>query len=85
MPKVVKLCPGRLFQVYYITYICHNVAIKHLLVVHGHKVLLVLLCGKSNVNSIGDFVILLLAVVPLLPDSNHVDQQRTPLHSWKRK
>ena len=76
--KIVKPCPSRLFQVYSIAYICHNVSLKHSLVVHAHKVLLVLLRGRSNVNSIRDFVLLLLVVVPLLPDGNHVVQQRPP-------
>ena len=81
MPKVVDPCPSRLFQVYFIAYICHNVSLKQSLVVHAHKVLLLLLRGRSNVNSIGDFVLLLLVAVPLLPDANHVVQQRLPLHS----
>ena len=36
-------------------------------------------------NSVGDFVLLLLVVVSLLPDANHVVQKRLPLHSWKRR
>ena len=83
--KVVKPCTIRLFQVHYIAYICQNVVLKHSLVVHTHKSLLVLLRGRSNMNSIGDFVLLLIVVVPLLPDDNHVVQQRLPLHSWKRR
>ena len=82
MPKVVKPCPSRLFQVYSIAYNCYNVALKHSLVVHAHKFLMVLLRGIYNVNSIEYFVLLLLFVIPLLPDANHVVPQRHPLHSW---
>ena len=83
--KVVKPCPSRLFQVYSIAYICHHVSLKHLLVVHTHKLLLVLLRGRSNVNIIRDFVLLLFVVVPLMPDANHVDQQSIQLYSWNRR
>ena len=79
--KVVKPFPICLFQVDSITYICHNFSLKHLLVVHAHTVLLVLLHGISNVNTIRDFVLVLIVVVPLLQDANHVVQQRLPLHS----
>ena len=75
MPKVVKTLPNQMFQVYSIAYIFHNDALKHSLVVYTHRFLLVIHREITNVNSIRDFVLLLIGVVPLLQDPNHMFQQ----------